>query len=214
MTFLQLQNLTLDTLDDPNAGYFGLTILKQRLNLALRELQKRLISANEEYYSAAVKTNLVNGQNIYSLPTDFLQVIRLEYVTQGSGNTADTQKLQYMTPNQRDLMVDRSGDPIGYWFQQNNLILCPTPTGTQELRLEYSYYVSDMVNDADVPDAPAQFHEYISILTARDCLVKDMRPLSSIETKLNDYEKLLKQIAEQRRADGTRMIVQVEAQNY
>ncbi len=211
MTFGDLQTLTLDTLDDPNAGYFGLTVLKQRLNLSLRELQKRLISANEEYYSSCVKTNLVAGQNTYALPSDFLQVIRLEYVTSGSGNTAETQKLEYMTPNQRDLMVDTSSDPIGYYFQKNTIVLCPVPTGTQELHLEYSYYVADMVADVDLPDAPAQFHEYISVLTVRDCLVKDARPLASIETKLLDYEKLLKQIADQRRADGARMIVQTEA---
>ncbi len=214
MTFLQLQTLTLDTVDDPNAGYFTLPILKQRLNLSLRELQKRLISANEEYYSTCVKTSTVVDQNTYALPTDFLQVIRLEYVTQGSGTTADTQKLQYMTPNQRDMMVDTSGDPIGYYFQKNTIVLCPTPNQVRELHLEYSYYVADMVNDSDLPDAPAQFHEYISILTVRDLLVKDGRSLGSIEVKLQDYEKLLKQIADQRRADGARMIVQTESMNY
>ncbi len=214
MTFIDLQNLTLDTLDDPNAGYFGLTILKQRLNLSLRELQKRLISANEEYYSSCVKTNLVSGQNTYALPSDFLQVIRLEYVTSGSGNTADTQKLMYITPNQRDLKISTSGNPVCYYFQKNNIVLVPVPTSTQELHLEYSYYVGDMVADIDVPDAPAQFHEYISVLTARDCMVKDGRSLGAIETKLADYEKLLKSIAEQRRADSAQMIVQTEESNW
>ncbi len=71
-----------------------------------------------------------------------------------------------------------------------------------------------MVSDNDLPDAPQQFHEYISWLTARDCMVKDFRPLSAIEAKLQEYEKLLKQIADQRRADGARMIVQTEGMNY
>jgi hypothetical protein len=48
VTFLTLQQLASDWLDDTNNGYFTLPILKQRLNLGLRELQKRLISANEE----------------------------------------------------------------------------------------------------------------------------------------------------------------------
>lgn len=214
MTFSDLQVLTLDWVDDANASYFTLPILKQRLNLSYRELQKRLISANEEYYSTCVKTNLAINQNTYSLPTDFLQIIRVEYVTQGSGTTANTQKVQYMTPNQRDMMVDVSGDPIGYYFQHNSLVLCPTPDQIRELHLEYSYYVPDMVNSSDVPDAPAQFHEYIAVLCVRDLLVKDFRSLSSIEVKLKDYEMLLKQIADQRRADGARMIVQTQDMNY
>ncbi len=214
MTFLDLQTLTLDNLDDANASYFTLPVLKQRLNLSLRELQKRLISANEEYYSSCVKTNLVAGQNVYALPSDFYQILRIEYVQSGSGSTADVQKLQYITPNQRDLLVEKSGDPTCYYFQKNTLVLCPTPNIVRELHLEYSYYVSDMVADVDTPDAPAQFHEYISILTTRDCLIKDGRPLSSIEAKLTDYEKLLKSIAEQRRADGAQMIVQTEESNF
>ncbi len=59
-----------------------------------------------------------------------------------------------------------------------------------------------MVLTTDVPDAPQQFHPYIAYLTARDCMVKDGRPLAAIETQLTQYETLLKQIAVQREADG------------
>lgn len=38
MTFLEIINLTADWCDDPDHGYFTLPILKQRINLALREL--------------------------------------------------------------------------------------------------------------------------------------------------------------------------------
>lgn len=207
MTFANLQTLTGDWLDDVNFGYFTLSTVKIRLNLALRELQKRLISANEEYYSKCVKTNTVVNQRAYALPSDFLQVIRLERVTQGSGDTATTQKLEYITPNQRDLIYDTSGLPYHYYFEKNNIMLVPTPNSIVETHLEYSYYVADMVNDADVPDAPAQFHEYIAILATRDCLIKDGRPLEPIVSKMKDYETLLKQIADQRKADGPRMVV-------
>lgn len=202
MTLTDLQVLTSDILDDPNNGYFTLTILTQRLNLSLRELQKRLISANNEYYSACVTTNTVVNQGAYALPADFLQILRLDYILNGSGATAQTQKIQAMTPNQRDLISTTSGDPLCYYFQKNNLILAPVPNRIMTLHLEYSYYVADMVSGSDVPDAPQQFHPYIAYLTARDCMVKDGRPLTAIETQLVQYETLLKQIAAQREADG------------
>ncbi len=150
---------------------------------------------------------MVVGQSTYALPSDFLQIIRLEYV---NGAQARNTKISYITPNQRDLIVDVTGDPGWYYFQKNTLVLLPTPNTAREMHLEYSYYVADMVADVDVPDAPAQFHEYIAILATRDCLIKDNRPLTPIESKLAEYEKLLKSIADQRRADGSRMIVMTE----
>lgn len=211
MTLANLQSLTLDILDDPAGGYFTQPVLNIRLNIALKELQKRLISANNEYYTTCVYTNTVANQSAYALPADFLQIIRLHYVTQGTGATASTQKIYNMTPNQRDLLSDTTGAPGFYYFQANNLMLAPVPDSVYEMHLEYSYFVADMVNTSDVPDAPQQFHPYISYLAARDCLVKDNRPLVSIETQLKDYETLLKQIAVQREADSAKMVVQTNS---
>lgn len=206
MTLLQLRTLTLDWLDDVNAGYFSTTTVNLRLNLALRELQKRLISANKEYYAICVETDTVASQKAYALPADFLQVLRLERVTPGS-TSEKPYKIGPITPNERDLYSDESGAPASYYMQKNNLMLVPKPDTAYELHLEYSYLVADMVLDADVPDAPAQYHEYIAVLATRDCLIKDGRPLDPIQTKLKDYELLLKQVADQRQADGPRMVV-------
>lgn len=210
LTFSDLQTLTSDILDDSSNGYFTLAILKQRLNLSLRELQKRLISANHDYYSECVYTNTVVNQAAYALPTDFLQIIRLSFITQGTGASQVEQKILRMTPNQRDLIADTQGDPAFYYFQKSNLILKPIPNRIIEMHLEYSYYVADMVNASDTPDCPQQFSEYIAWLTARDCMVKDGRNISAVETKLKEYEELLKQIAVQRAADGTRMVVMTD----
>lgn len=214
LTFADLQSICSDFLDDPNNGYFTLPILKQRLNLNQKELQKRLISANQDYYTRCVYTTTVAGQAAYAFPSDFIQDIRVYYITQGSGPTASEQKIERITPNQRDLLSDTQGDPGYYYFQGNNLILAPVPNRIVELHLEYSYLVADMVQQTDVPDAPAQFHEYIALLTVRDLMVKDMRPMGNIQTKLNEYEMLLKQISVQRSADGPRMIVQTSSLDF
>lgn len=211
MTFSELQTLVADYCDDPNFGYFTLTTVKLRLNLALKELQKRLISANKDYYSECVATETVASQKAYALPSDFLQVVRLERVLEGSSNNYPNYKLDPITPNERDNYIDQTGAPIAYYMQKNNLMLVPTPDQVYDIHLEYSYVVADMVNDADVPDAPAIFHEYIAILATRDCLIKDGRPLDPIQVKLKDYEMLLKQIADQRQADSPRMVVTAAA---
>lgn len=214
MTFLNLQTLTADWLDDANFGYFSQTVVKLRLNLALRELQKRLISANKEYYVQCVTTDTVADQKAYALPSDFLQVNRVERVMTSSGGAYPNYRLEQITPNERDNYINQTGAPCAYYMEKDNIMLVPTPDAAYEIHLEYSYYVADMSLDADVPDAPAQFHEYIAVLATRDCLIKDGRPLDPIQLKLKDYELLLKQIADQRQADQPRMVVRATEEFY
>ncbi len=204
-------SLASDYLDDPNNSYFTTTLLTLRLNLALKELQKRLILAAEQYYVVCVYTNTVVNQKAYALPTDFLNIVRLDYIQSGSGATAVEQKIFAMTPNQRDLVASISGPPRYYYFQNNNIIIDPAPDAAYEMHLEYTYFVADLVAGVDIPDAPQQFHEYIVLMAVRDCMVKDNRPLGNIEAKLKEYEELLKQMASSRRDDGARMIIATES---
>lgn len=209
-----MQVLASDYLDDQFNTYFTLPILKQRLNLSAKELQKRLLLAAKQWYATCVTTPTVQYQGPYALPSDLLEIIRLDYITNGTGSTAAEQKILPMTPNQRDLVATTSGAPAYYYLQNNNLILYPVPDTIYQMRLEYTYYVADMVNDSDVLDAPPQFHEYVVLMTVRDCMVKDMRPLGNIETKLQEYELLLKQFAVERQIDSARMIVSTDAMDW
>lgn len=214
MTFLQMQQLASDYLDDPSNGYFGLTLLKQRLNLAAQELQKRLLLSAKQFYVQCVSTSTVAQQQAYALPSDFMELVRLDYITSGTGANANYQKIIPMTPNQRDLISDIQGRPAYYWLQNNNIMLSPIPDAVYTLHLEYAYMIADMVNDSDVLDAPAQFHEYPVLLTVRDCMVKDMRPLGNVETKLKELEELLKQFAGERQVDTARMVVTSDAMDW
>lgn len=206
MTLLELRNLALDWLDDPNGTYFTPTIMNRRLNLALKELQKDLIAANKQYYAKCVETDFVVNQGLYALPSDYIQTIRLERYNPNSGQGTYYDQIMPMTPNQQNMVSGQLGMPTNYYFQKNNIVLRPTPNQTYTMRLTYSYVVQDMVLDADVPDAPLIYHEFIAILCARDGFIKDDRPLGPIDEKMEVYRRLLKQTAEQRNADMTRMV--------
>ena len=214
MTRLQLRTLVWDYVDDPSGGYFTAPVVNMRLNLAQRELQKRMLKANRQYCTRVVATPLVAGQANYALPSDFIQEVRLEYVTQGSGDTASTHPILPATPNQREIVFQTSGNPLFYTFDKNNIVLQPVPTSTQSLRLTYSYLVADMTADSDVPDLPEQYQEYISVICARDCLLKDGRSIASLEVKLKEYTETMDSIAQQRNIDKPRMVVQTDGYGY
>jgi hypothetical protein len=208
VTLLQMRTLTWDWLDDVNGAYFTQSTVNLRLNLALWELQKRLILSNKEYFLKCVKTDTVSGQQAYAMPTDLLQIVRLEWYDDGQSANEKSRPILPMTPNQRDLLVNKNGDPQYYTLAKNNIMIWPTPNRVVEIHLEYNYQVSFMVADADVPDVPLMFHEYIPILATRDCLIKDGRPIQPLQAKLDEYERLLKEFAVARQADAPRMVVQ------
>lgn len=215
MTLSDMQSLASDYLDDPSNGYFTLPQLTTRLNLAQRETQKRLILAGQQYYGLPVYTTMVVGQDAYTLPSDFMNIIRLSYVTSGTGRTALEQRIPPITPNQKDLMSDAvTGAPRYYYFQNNWLMVKPVPDLAYQLRLEYTYAVTDLANATDSPDVPTQFHEYIVLSAVRDFMIKDNRPLGNVEAKLKEYEVLLKQMAQDRSSDGARMVISTDALDW
>lgn len=215
MDLSDLRALTLQTLDDPAGTYFTQPVLDLRLNLAAKETQKRLLSANKEYYLKCLKTDTVIGQQAYSLPDDFIRMLRLEWYLPGQVSSTQSTMIYPITPNQRDLVGSvQSQYPQLYSFAKNNIILWPIPQTVVEMHIEYSYLIADMVNASDVPDVPDQFQEYISILVARDGLIQDGRPLGPLQTKLDAYEVLFKQIADQRNMDVPRMVVQTQATGF
>lgn len=212
MTLLSLRTLVSQWVDDPQNGYFTVATLNIFLNNAQKEVQKLLIQANETYYTKYVTTNTVQNQQDYVIPSDLLNIERLEIVASGTGINADKRFLQKITLNQQSLNGLQAGLPSSYYMKKNRVSLLPVPDNIYVLNLYYDYLLTDMILDADVPDVPEDFHEYIAVLAAFDCFIKDDRIPANIVTKQQYYEKLLKQKAESRDTSGPRMVVQTE--NY
>jgi len=84
--------------------------------------------------------------------------------------------------------------------------LYPVPNAVKVMRLWYSPRVEDMSDDADIPDCPADYHEYLAILAARDGFLRDGRSIAPIERKLQYYEDLMDEQAESRNSDSPRMV--------
>lgn len=207
MTRLELQNLVSQWVDDPDKGYFTADIINTFLNNALIEVQKRLILAGENYYIKCVTTPIIANQRDYSLPSDFWGIRRLRVITQGSGVTAVKVDLDMVTMRQEQAF-SRTGQPEGFYLSKDRLVLVPAPTNSAwVLEMEYAYIIASMTDDADTPDVPTHFQEYIAILAAYNCFIKDDRVPSNLLEKKNWYEDQLDNSADARIQTNTRMIV-------
>lgn len=209
----EIKSLARYWLDDPDGDYFVDAFMDRAINQAQREAQKRLLQAGENYYTVCSITSTVTNQRDYAFPSDFYKLIRLERITQGSGDTAATERLYPLTRNETDTAgysgydSSATGLPFNYVINKSTFSLYPVPDASKTLRLWYAYRVADMDDDADVPDVPEDYHEYLSILAARDGFLRDGRGLGPIESKLSYYDTMFKQLAESRNEDSPRMVV-------
>lgn len=213
MTFLELREYSLSLLDDLQGTYFTPVQMNRWLNNALKEVQKLLILAGQNYYLKCVTTPLVNSQRDYVLPIDFEHLHRLEVITGGTAPNETSFSLAPITLNQQDMVPQQTGTPMYYYLKQNRITVLPAPTVNYTLRLYYSYQAADMILDTDEPDVPEYYHEYIGILAVRDGMLKDGRDITPITAKLEYYEKMLKDSSNERQYDVPRSIVETTS-NY
>lgn len=209
MNFGQLQTLVSVWLDDVNFGYFSQAQVKVWLNNAQIEAQKLLLEAGQNYYVQRWQTSLVVNQSDYILPSDFMKLHRLELVVSGTVPNETVQVINPVTLNQQDLISNtQDAYPAYYYIKRNRLVLLPYPQQVLTMRMYYSPEVADMVNDSDVPDVPAQYHEYLAVLAALDGFLKDQRDPSQFLEKRRYYEKMMKDDATERNVDMPRAIVE------
>lgn len=209
-----LRSLVQQWVDDPNGGYFTTAIVNTFLNNALVETQKMLIQSGESWYLTEKETVTAANQADYVLPTDFLSTNRVEIVLSGTGANEDRQVISPMTIQQQSLMNYRTGTPQGYILKKNRLALFPCPDSAKTLRIYYNYRISSMSLDTDTPDVAEEYHEYIALLAARDCFLKDDRTPGNLTQKIEAYEKLMKQAMEDRKQDQARMVVTTDEGGY
>lgn len=211
MNFLQLKQLVSYWVDDLTMGYFTDTQLGIFVNNAQKETQKMLLRAGENFYTKQVETTTIIGQSDYILPANFLKVNRLELIISGTApSNEETRVLEQITMNQVDIIQGLQSTPTAWFIHRDRFVLKPVPDKAQTLRMYYSYRVADMVNDSDDPDVPIQYHEYIAVIAALDCYLKDDRQPDILLAKKKFYEEMMKKDMEDRSETKSRSVVVTE----
>ena len=214
MTLSDLQTLVLSWLDDPNAGYFTLPQVNVWLNNAQQTCQKQLLQAGENYYVTKVESVTTQYRDSYALPSDFLKCHKLEIVLSNYGTVNEQRRTLAPTTLVQIDRITETGTPEIYTLKKNCMIMRHIPDRAYPMYMHYSYLVADMVNQADVPDAPPQYHEYLAVLATLDGLLKDQRDPAAMMSKRDFYLAMMKADAEQRTVDAPRHIIMTEEEDF
>lgn len=209
MTLTELRAYVSYLVDDLDQTYFTPVQLNRFLNEGLRQCQKKLIQSGNNWYLRRATRSLVANQQDYKLPCDFLKLNRIEIVT-NPGINETSYSLSSITTNQQGGFAKYSQNPVVFFLEKDLLMLVPIPQLVNTMRLYYTYRVEEMVLDADEPDAPIEYHDYIALLAALECFIKDGRDASLLLAKKNEIEKALDQDAIERIQNHASMVVMTD----
>lgn len=196
--------------DDLELGYFTQPQMLRFLNQSLREAQKLLCLAGNNWYVKVSTRDVVANQRDYMLPCDFLYLHRLELRTPANGitpNNYDRQVLDSITINQQD-NFSTYAQPIAFYLEKNYLILTPIPQNADfTMWLWWSKMVDEVTQDSDVPDIPTEYVEYLAQKATSLCFVKDDRAMDNILPVFIETEKRLKAAAIERAQNQASRVV-------
>lgn len=211
MTRAELRSLLTQWIDDPAMGYFTEASLNVFLDNAHRECQKKLMQAFENRFVVCAETTTVADQADYVLPDNF--VVMNSLVLYLGANNTNPRELIPIPMSERFKYSSESGTPEVFYLRNRRIVLVQKPDSAKTLEMLYTYVVSDFANDAATPDANIgeEYHEYIALIAARDCFLKDDRVPDNLERKLKYYEELMVQTAESRTLNRSRRIVRRNA---
>ena len=206
MTLGQIKSYVWSMCDDLNGDYFLTAELTRYANQMAKETQKLLIqSGNNWYVQIDQSASTVINQAAYALPTDFLKMNRIELVT-NPGTNETRYSISSITLNQKDsICVD--SDVAGYYILKSTLYFAPVPRTVKTIRLFYTYRIAEMAVDADTPDVPSEFHEYIADRVTEICFLKDGRDASFVRARCEKVEDFLKNDAIERKQDRASSVV-------
>lgn len=207
MTRGEIKTLMASWLDDINKTYFTDAQMNVWINLAQRQVQLHLLNAGENFYMKPVESTLVANQADYVLPNDFIVEHRIEVILSGTGVNENRQPLLPITTNQQDLVPISNGNPSHYYIKKDRITVSPTPNQALTMRLYYSPRVADLSADADTPDVPEHFMEYVAMVACFNGFIKDDRAPDNLLVKKKEYEEILRQMSEDRTQDLPRQVV-------
>lgn len=206
-TVAGLTSLMISWLDDDQQTYFTPANTLMWINYAIREVQKQLVMAGQNYYVKPVESILVVGQQDYILPSDFLKENRIEIVLSGTGYNEVRQPLNCITLNEQDWSSNNLGTPCQYYIKKDRFTVMPTPDTALVIRMYYSPKIADVTLTTDIPDIPEEYMEYVALLAAFNGFIKDDRVPDNLSMKIKEYQEGFKSMKNERTQDGSRHIV-------
>jgi hypothetical protein len=155
------------------------TSLDAWINEGAQELHDLLVTHDgDEYAASSTSFSTVVGTSDYSLPTDFLKLLAVDWAS--NGRQIDLKKFELKERNAYRSQLASALLLPRYRLAGNSIRLYPAPTVVTTVTVWYVPALTVLVNGADTVNFPNGWERYAVLHAAIACLKKeesDARPL-------------------------------------
>lgn len=178
MTLGELIQIVRDDLaEQDTTGYFTDPMIIRRLNRAQKEFVRRT-----KCLQTVTTFDITSGTQEYTLPSDFLDVIKVQLHFDGSPYVVRPVAFQHMSP------YDGQFAPFSYYVRGNHIGFYPVPATSDTCTLFYVQTPSDMSGTTDSPSIQPIFHDMLIPKAVELCLRSDEKPALAQQCKM-DFEQ-------------------------
>lgn len=157
------------------------------INEAQDELAQEINRAYKSYFVKSATVPTVSGQSLYSLPTDLIELVKLEVVDSPSSDTEPQSLTEVLLNDKRFYEVlDQANQKtsFGYYFLQGGSFRALPEVGTSNayFRMFYVKRLAALSADADLSEIPGEHHGLLALKAAQHAWAKNGRQNGAIDT--------------------------------
>jgi hypothetical protein len=218
-TLLQLRSRVRFFIDEATQKNFTDGDINYAINRGQENVVKEIQHLYEDFFEKPVALNpnatppgTVPGVELYTLPTDFLKFKRIERTDTGETIPPIDLNEKSTFGNAIPALVNMAGAGSGlsYYVSGNNVGFTPVSTDYIPITMTYVYRPADLVNDGDVSEIPAEWHDMMAVSAARDCVIKDEGDTTPYDTLWNNYLGSLMRTLRQRQIQDPKRVRRVD----
>ena len=224
ITLADLRERARDASDMTNSTFIEDAELDRYINQSLQKLYDLLVSAyGQEYYYNSEVISLTPNTDLYSLPTDFYQLIGVDLILDSTPTiTSNAIALQPYMFQERNRYVNSylTADQVDgtirmrYRLKADKIHLIPQPSGFNSLRLHYIPVMPKLSAAGDEFDGVNGWEEFAVLDTAIKMMRKEEGDTRDLRADRADIEDKLLAMAGDRDAGFPMRVTDVSRQNY
>jgi hypothetical protein len=192
------------------------------INGALAELYDLLVSARgHEYYATDADISIVTGTSLYSLPTDFYELLSIRL----NWDPYFIEELKPMGVRERtryEMLVGifERGTPKAYRLQgtqtasARTVEILPVPTRSVTCRIRYIPLFAQLASDSDTFDGVNGWEKLVALKAAIEYRTVAEKPLGNLQALYAECFARIQSLADQRNANYAEQVQQVNPERW
>lgn len=199
VTLAQLKTRVRERANMENSEFIQDSELVTYINYSVSQLRDKLVSkVGNDYFASFYTYNLSNGQEAYSLPSDFYKLLYIE-VKADDNYFYKMRRYEVSEKNYGRSPLNYFITDIRYRLRADSVVFTPPNLiGGRTVKLTYVPLVTNLVNDYDILNGYNGWDEYVVLLTARKCLVKEEQDVSQVDQELMMMDQRIEAMADNR----------------